>query len=534
MRKISMRHFVCALFVMCALSLSSASEAAKIENGGTADDNDAIAIGEGSSALKDFDVALGAGAVANGYMYYGSQVSAIAIGNDAQAIGGGFIAIGDGATATSENVDRLKIGNIAIGEGAKATGSSGSIAIGYKAEASSGQGNAFGIESQATGASSSAFGWQAWATANDATAVGVMSRATALRSTAIGPYAQATANYTTSLGYFARATDVRNISVGGYSEARGSGSIALGYEADAYGNYSLAIGTEAVSGLGKSEDGKWVSSAGYTLSVGNYAKARGDQGTAIGTSAKVEEGVSNSVALGYGSVAAEDNVVSVGTTRKGGSRRIVNLAAGIKDTDGVNVSQLKDLNGLLGGTTLTDGQWGEKFTVDGKEYDSVSDAIASLSSGPDGAVMYDADDKATVTLGGTGGTTITNLKAGSIAAGSMEAVNGGQLFTTNTNLSNLGDSVANVLGGGFSFEGGTLTGDFSVKIGEIRLTPTFPTHSPRSPKAGLLSRSMIRRRQAAAREQARATERRLPLLRRYSRAANLQSTREATSTSGGL
>ena len=455
---------------MCALSLSSASEAAKIENGGTADDNDAIAIGEGSSALKDFDVALGAGAVANGYMYYGSQVSAIAIGNDAQAIGGGFIAIGDGATATSENVDRLKIGNIAIGEGAKATGSSGSIAIGYKAEASSGQGNAFGIESQATGASSSAFGWQAWATANDATAVGVMSRATALRSTAIGPYAQATANYTTSLGYFARATDVRNISVGGYSEARGSGSIALGYEADAYGNYSLAIGTEAVSGLGKSEDGKWVSSAGYTLSVGNYAKARGDQGTAIGTSAKVEEGVSNSVALGYGSVAAEDNVVSVGTTRKGGSRRIVNLAAGIKDTDGVNVSQLKDLNGLLGGTTLTDGQWGEKFTVDGKEYDSVSDAIASLSSGPDGAVMYDADDKATVTLGGTGGTTITNLKAGSIAAGSMEAVNGGQLFTTNTNLSNLGDSVANVLGGGFSFEGGTLTGDFSVKIGDTTYT----------------------------------------------------------------
>ena len=517
-----------------------------------------IAIGTGSSAQNHYDISLGVNAVSNGYAHLSSETPAIAIGYKAEAVGAGFIAIGNGATATSDADTRLKTGNIAIGDGAQATGTYSSLAVGYSTKAES-HAAAIGPYAEATGDQSAAFGYQAWATDSNAVAIGSMSRAQGKWSTALGRDAQATEQHATALGYFARATDVGNVSVGARSEARGSGSIALGYEADAYGNYSLAIGTKAVSGLGKSEDGKWVSSAGYTLSVGNYAKALGDQGTAIGTSAKVEEGVSNSVALGYGSVAAEDNVVSVGTTRKGGSRRIVNLAAGIKDTDGVNVSQLKDLNGLLGGTTLTDGQWGEKFKVGENEYDSVADAISSLAGGSDNSVLYDGDDKSTVELGGANGTKITNVAdgsadsdavnfkqlsavseeaknkgswtlnagestnvigdgdgitiaegsnlkitaasgtytfgvvdnpefasvkigdytishnngldmggavldnvaAGSIASGSMQAVNGGQLFTTNTNLSNLGGSVASAFGGTWNYENGALSGEFT-------------------------------------------------------------------------
>ena len=160
-------------------------------------------------------------------------------------------------------------------------------------------------------------------------------------------------------------------------------------------------------------------------------------------------------------MAKEDNVVSFGTTINRGYRRIVNLAAGINDTDAVNVSQLKGLNDLLGGSTLTGGKWGEKFSVDGTEYDSVADAISSLAGGSDNSVLYDGDDKFAVTLGGTNGTTIDKVAAGNIASGSMQAVNGGQLFTTNTNLSNLGASIADAFGGDFKFENGALTGGFT-------------------------------------------------------------------------
>ena len=58
----------------------------------------------------------------------------------------------------------------------------------------------------------------------------------------------------------------------------------------------------------------------------------------------------------------------------------------------------------------------------------------SLQDLSDNAVQYDNDKKGTVTLGGAGGTTITNVKAGTLAANSTEAVNGSQLFDTNTKL----------------------------------------------------------------------------------------------------
>ena len=59
------------------------------------------------------------------------------------------------------------------------------------------------------------------------------------------------------------------------------------------------------------------------------------------------------------------------------------------------------------------------------------------------------------------GAVLDNVAAGSIASGSMQAVNGGQLFTTNTNLSNLGGSVASAFGGAWNYENGALSGEFT-------------------------------------------------------------------------
>ena len=61
------------------------------------------------------------------------------------------------------------------------------------------------------------------------------------------------------------------------------------------------------------------------------------------------------VALGAGSVADRANAVSVGS--KGAERQIINVKAGVQDTDAVNVSQLKDVKAEAGKhTTLSDGK----------------------------------------------------------------------------------------------------------------------------------------------------------------------------------
>src|SRR5690606_20826196 len=57
------------------------------------------------------------------------------------------------------------------------------------------------------------------------------------------------------------------------------------------------------------------------------------------------------------------------------------------------------------------------------------------------AVTYDDSSREVMTLAGAQGTTINNVAAGSIAAGSMQAVNGGQLFQSLGNM-------ASFLGGG--------------------------------------------------------------------------------------
>ncbi len=58
----------------------------------------------------------------------------------------------------------------------------------------------------------------------------------------------------------------------------------------------------------------------------------------------------------------------------------------------------------------------------------------SLTNLSDNSIQYDSDKKLSVTLGGVGGTTITNVKAGALSASSTDAVNGSQLYETNTKL----------------------------------------------------------------------------------------------------
>ena len=319
---------------------------------------------------------------------------------------------------------------------------------------------------------------------------------TGLNPIAIDKDATANGNYAISIGYFAKALANNAISIGEWSQASGIDAYALGSNARALGDSSLAIGDVARatadnsvvigSGAGSLYDyignitrgvGENSTSVGpraralgeASTALGYYTYVYGDNSVAVGDNATVgtsNADVDDAVALGSNSKATEAKTVSIGndTTK----RRLVNLAAGKADTDGVNVSQLKKLGtataNALGGdskfsfSTSGNGTLKTSLKVGDDTYSSVQRALDALA---DSTVAYDGDDKSTVTLDGKGGTTINNVAGGSIASDSMQAVNGGQLFTTNTNLSNLGASIADAFGGDFKFESGMLTGGFT-------------------------------------------------------------------------
>ena len=89
--------------------------------------------------------------------------------------------------------------------------------------------------------------------------------------------------------------------------------------------------------------------------------------------------------------------------------------------DGLNANN-KVISNVLDGKDTNDAVNFGQLSALQKDFTDLSDL----------AVTYDAANKATITLDGTGGTKITNVAAGDISkADSTDAVNGGQLYATN-------------------------------------------------------------------------------------------------------
>jgi autotransporter adhesin len=136
----------------------------------------------------------------------------------------------------------------------------------------------------------------------------------------------------------------------------------------------------------------------------------GYQGTALG-SAATSTGI-NSVALGYASTdGGAANVVSVGSSTQ--TREIINVSAGTTGTSAVNVNQL---NAAIAGVSSSAGA---------AQYTSSTGATQSTPSNT--ATLVGA------TSGQTNGgpVTLTNVGNGAVTTGSLDAVNGGQLYTVN-------------------------------------------------------------------------------------------------------
>jgi len=140
-----------------------------------------------------------------------------------------------------------------------------------------------------------------------------------------------------AFGAHSSSTGVSSIAIGADSVASRDGAIALGGASQATGVNAIAIGTNARA-TGSVALGVNTLASNGGAALGDYSTATGADSAALGPKATAT--AANAVAIGSGSVANVANTVSVGAA--GNERRITNVAAGINQTDAVNVSQLND------------------------------------------------------------------------------------------------------------------------------------------------------------------------------------------------
>jgi autotransporter adhesin len=97
------------------------------------------------------------------------------------------------------------------------------------------------------------------------------------------------------------------------------------------GSYNVAYGDNAGRNVTGNNNVAIGRNSGRTIAVSNT--------TAIGTNARAT--AQQAIAIGYQSIANVANTVSIGSA--GGERRIMNVAAAVKNTDAVNLKQVKQL-----------------------------------------------------------------------------------------------------------------------------------------------------------------------------------------------
>ena len=384
---------------------TKAANAVAMGNSSRATGTDSFAFGNTASAAGTNAIAMGrtaqaskANAIALGGQAQALEANALAIGSTAAASKAGTMAIGTASKASSNN-------STAIGNGAEVTGEN-SMALGSGAKISSNNSIALGAGTEfndplvstyaaftnemnpaeagvvAVGNSSTprrivnVAGGQ---NDNDAATIKQLRYVNNnLAMTIAGPtYTGYEANGST---YKAPDFNIKNSTYHTVKEAVEAAQTnffsAKGTSADANYDNKGATGTNATAA------GVRASAAGnFGTALGADATATSEKGTALGYNAKVTEddGValgSNSVAntaagvTGYdvsvadnranrytdltGSVATSTlGAVSVGQSTSVGTetRQITNLAAGKKDTDAVNVAQLRNVNLKIAGNT---------------------------------------------------------------------------------------------------------------------------------------------------------------------------------------
>ena len=353
----------------------------------------AFAGGTYAQATNAGDVAIG-GASSDRFDDYAvaSGGYSVAIGTAAKADGGAGVSIGYKTNAKTSN-------SLAVGSESQATGE-GAVAVGRKNTSTGASSTVLGILSTASATSATAVGMQTTATGENSLAVGHLSSAigkngvavgtnrttAALGGVAVGQAAKSNKFNSVAMGMNVTADGDNSVALGGSASANSDGTIAIGSYGStptkATGNKALAIGAATTAnGLESIAIGSRVNSTSqHSIAIGTGANASAVKSVAIGPDSSVT--VDGGVALGRDSVA---NVIG-GVTNKGYNpntnrtdiysgltgnvltsttgavsigngttvtRQLTGLAAGTKDTDAVNVAQLKSVNLAFSGNVNT-------------------------------------------------------------------------------------------------------------------------------------------------------------------------------------
>ena len=353
----------------------------------------AFAGGTYAQATNAGDVAIG-GASSDQFNNYAvaSGGYSVAIGTAAKADGGAGVSIGYKTNAKTSN-------SLAVGSESQATGE-GAVAVGRKNTSTGASSTVLGILSTASATSATAVGMQTTATGENSLAVGHLSSAigkngvavgtnrttAALGGVAVGQAAKSNKFNSVAMGMNVTADGDNSVALGGSASANSDGTIAIGSYGStptkATGNKALAIGAATTAnGLESIAIGSRVNSTSqHSIAIGTGANASAVKSVAIGPDSRAT--VDGGVALGRDSVA---NVIG-GITNKGYNpntnrtdnysgltgnvltsttgavsigngttvtRQLTGLAAGTRDTDAVNVAQLKSVNLAFSGNVNT-------------------------------------------------------------------------------------------------------------------------------------------------------------------------------------
>ncbi|WP_160441941.1 YadA-like family protein [Glaesserella parasuis] len=279
-----------AALILGLLGVSSVAYAAAPTYGENDGIGSPIAIGTGSNASGEANIALGEKSSATDTSKAKKQM--IAIGGNATVTGSQAIAIGGDTVASG-------FGSIAIG-GDDADGLTEYKELRYNP--TSGK-----VETRKS--NESAY--------QKTTASGV-------GSISIGPKSQSLQDGTVAVGVLATAAGTESVSIGVKSASKGKSSVALGAGSTALADNSVAIGNKAVA----------ESDGGVALGKDSIANiASGLKGYDVLTNKETTE--TNSIWK------ATHAAVSVGKADGTVTRQIKGVAAGSSDTDAVNVAQLK-------------------------------------------------------------------------------------------------------------------------------------------------------------------------------------------------
>ena len=441
----------------------------------------AVAIGTKSQATGELSTAFGTGTSATG-------LASAAFGMGARATKGNAVAIGAGSTTETDatgvrdaNVNGVQYGNFAGGSRIIAGdqvsfGSAGyerqlkHIAPGAISETSTDAINGSQLYSVAnvlaTKIADASVKYYSvnpteqdntegnrandGATGTNAMAAGVAAAAAGDFSVAAGSNARANGHETVAIGHNTLASGVSAVAVGQRANASGSEAVALGIDSNASGKFAIAIGNKAtvsdskLNGIAIGSGA--VAAENYAMSMGLDTKALGNSSIAFGNTAQATD--SEALAIGHSAGALGANTVAFGVSATSNAAGAATVGAYTK-AEAVNstalgyASQAVNENDVaLGAGSVTEAPHAGEYTL--------SNSYTAAGK----------DSYGVVSVGKTVGTKrqIQNVAAGVLSADSTDAVNGSQLYATNSYLLNLAAATKNALGGETAVDGaGNLT-----------------------------------------------------------------------------